>query len=82
MTGAGWAVLALAIVVIVGAGAVAANPAAFFYGLARLAWADLLPKLVPLIVKAISASPQTVERVRDDTRRRVDCDVRGKERNR
>jgi hypothetical protein len=52
MTGAAWAVLALAMAVLVvaGAGAVALNPAAFFYGLAKMALPDLL-KLLPALLK-------------------------------
>lgn len=73
-------VLALAVVTIVGAGAVAASPAAFFYGLGKLAWADLWPKLRPLLWELLKSSEETQKRNVADTRRHVDRDARGKER--
>lgn len=53
MNWAAWIVLAVAALVLVAAGAVASNPAAFVYGLGKLALADLWPALRPLLLRAL-----------------------------
>lgn len=53
MTSAPWLVIAAAVMVLAAAAAVASNPAAFVYGLGKLALADLWPALRPLLLQLL-----------------------------